>query len=237
MFWHRFIKTTAGVSRYLPRGPSECGFPAIVSLFRPKGPANRVGMLNMSQITRRYHGSLHRTGQCSQWSGVHVCSRKRACDISQQSTISRAREHVCKGISHLRLMASERLIGREGPSRFISWISGCQKRAFTLWYSSGVGPARCTRVAHEVPVLIPNFGLCVFITRLIVRTQCIAFSGLCLQMYRPIGSCRQMRHSIDLSDVCHSLLRPHRPETAFSRNRHVTQANRSTGASREGGPS
>jgi len=59
-------------------------------------------------------------------------------------------------------MASAIMIGREGPSRFTSWISGCQKRAFTLWYSSGEGPARCGRVAHEMPVLIPNCGLCVF---------------------------------------------------------------------------
>jgi len=88
MFWLRFTKTTAGVSRYLPLGHSECGFPAIVSLCRPKGLANLVGMLNMSHITRRYHGYPHRTGQCSQWSGVHVCLRKRAFDISQQSTIS-----------------------------------------------------------------------------------------------------------------------------------------------------
>jgi len=88
MFWHRFTKTTASVTRYLPPGHSECGFPAIVSLCWPKGPANLVGMLNMSHITRRYHGSPHRMGQCSQWSGVHVCLRKRACDISQQSTIS-----------------------------------------------------------------------------------------------------------------------------------------------------
>ena len=87
MFWHRFTKTTAGVSRYLPPGHSECGFLASVSLRRPKGPANLVGMLNMSHITRRYHGPPHRTGQCSQWSGVHVCLRKRACSISQQSTI------------------------------------------------------------------------------------------------------------------------------------------------------
>jgi len=41
----------------------------------------------MSHITRKYHGSPHSTGQCSQWSGVHVCLRKRACSISQQSTI------------------------------------------------------------------------------------------------------------------------------------------------------
>ena len=87
MFWHRFTKTTAGVSRYLPPGHSEYGFPASVSLCRPKGPANLFGMLNMSHITRRYHGSPHSTGQCSQWSGVHVCLRKRACSISQQSTI------------------------------------------------------------------------------------------------------------------------------------------------------
>ena len=60
------------------------------------------------------------------------------------------------------MMASARMIGREGPSRFTSWISGCQKRAFTLWSSSGVGPARCRCVAHEMPVLIPNCGLCVF---------------------------------------------------------------------------
>jgi len=46
---------------------------------------------------------------------------------------------------------------------FTSWISGFQKRAFTLWYSSGVGPhARCRRVAHEMIVLIPNCGLCMF---------------------------------------------------------------------------
>jgi len=76
--------------------------------------------------------------------------------------LSRARERVWKGISHSRLMASARMIGREGLSRFTSWISGCQKRAFTLWYSSGVGPARCTCVAHEIPVLILNCGLCVF---------------------------------------------------------------------------
>ena len=87
MFWHRFTKTTAGVSKYLPPGHSECGFPASVSLSRPKGPANLVGMLNMSHITRRHHGLPHRTGQCSQWSDVHVCLRKRACSISQQSTI------------------------------------------------------------------------------------------------------------------------------------------------------
>jgi len=87
MFWHRFTKTTTGVSRYLPPGHSECGFPASVSLCRPKGPANLVEMLDMSHITQRYHGSPHRTGQCSQWSGVHVCLRKRACSISQQSTI------------------------------------------------------------------------------------------------------------------------------------------------------
>jgi len=87
MFSHRFTKTTAGVSRYLPPGHSECGFTASVSLCRPKGSANLVGMLNMSHITRRYHGSPHRTGQCSQWSGVHVCLRKRACSISQQSTV------------------------------------------------------------------------------------------------------------------------------------------------------
>jgi len=87
MFWNRFTKTAAGVSRYLPPGHSECGFPAIVSLCRPKGPVNLVGMLNMSHITRRYYGSPHRTGQCSHWSGVYVCWRKRACDIPQQSTI------------------------------------------------------------------------------------------------------------------------------------------------------
>jgi len=87
MFWHSITKTTASVSRYLPPGHSECGFPAFVSLRRPKGPANLVGMLNVSHITPRYHGSPHRTGQCSQWSGVHVCLRKRACSISQaQST-------------------------------------------------------------------------------------------------------------------------------------------------------
>ena len=40
------------------------------------------------------------------------------------------------------------MIGQEDPSRFTSWISGCQKRAFTLWYSSGVGPARCRRFAQ-----------------------------------------------------------------------------------------
>ena len=51
MFWHRFTKTTAGVSRYLPPGHSECGFPAAVSLCRPKGPVNLVGMLDMSHIT------------------------------------------------------------------------------------------------------------------------------------------------------------------------------------------
>jgi len=90
MFWNRFTTTTAGVSRYLPPGHSECGFPLIISLCRPKGPANLVGMLNMSHITRRSHGSPHRTGQCSQWSGVRVCLRKRACDISQQSTISKS---------------------------------------------------------------------------------------------------------------------------------------------------
>jgi len=87
MFWHRFTKTAAGVSRYLSPGHSECGFPAAVSLCRPKGPANLVGMLDMSHITRRYHGSPCSTGQCSQWPGVHVCLRKRACSISQQSTI------------------------------------------------------------------------------------------------------------------------------------------------------
>jgi len=88
MFWHRFTKTTAGVSRYLPPGHSECGFPASVSICRPKGLANLDGLLNMSHITRRFHGPSHRTGQCSLWSGVHVCLRKRACSISQQSTIS-----------------------------------------------------------------------------------------------------------------------------------------------------
>jgi len=76
--------------------------------------------------------------------------------------LPRARERVWKGTSHLRLMASARMIGREGPSRFISWISGCHKRAVTLWYSSGLGPARCRCVAHEMSVLIPNCGLCVF---------------------------------------------------------------------------
>jgi len=76
--------------------------------------------------------------------------------------ISRARERVWKEISRLRLMASARMIGREGPSLFTSWISGCQKRAFSLWYSSGMGPARCRRVAHEMPGMIPNCGLCVF---------------------------------------------------------------------------
>jgi len=48
--------------------------------------------------------------------------------------LSRARERVWKGISHSRLMAFARMIGREGLSRFTSWISGCQKRASTLWY-------------------------------------------------------------------------------------------------------
>jgi len=76
--------------------------------------------------------------------------------------LSRARECVWKGISHSRLMASTRMIGREGLSRFTSWISGFQKRAFALWYSSGVGPARCRCVAHEMLALIPNCGLCVF---------------------------------------------------------------------------
>jgi len=98
MFWHRFTKTTAGV-RYLPPGHSECCFPAIVGLCRPKGPANLVGMLNMSHITRRYHGSPHRTGQCSQWSGVRVCLRKRTCDISQQSTICSGRSTTPNSVS------------------------------------------------------------------------------------------------------------------------------------------
>jgi len=80
----------------------------------------------------------------------------------RSSFISRARERVEKGISHLRFMASARTIERKGPSRFTAWISGCQKHAFTLWCSSGVGPARCRRVAYEIPVLIPNCGLCVF---------------------------------------------------------------------------
>jgi len=35
MFWHRFTKTAAGVSRYLPPGHSECSFPALVSRCRP----------------------------------------------------------------------------------------------------------------------------------------------------------------------------------------------------------
>jgi len=87
MFWHRFTKTSTGVSRYLPPGPSECGFSASVSLCRPKGRGNLVGVLDVSHITRKYHGSPHSTGQCSQWSGVHVCLRKRACSFSQQSTI------------------------------------------------------------------------------------------------------------------------------------------------------
>jgi len=73
--------------------------------------------------------------------------------------ISRARGRVWKGVSHLRLMASARMLGREGPSGFNSWISRCQKRAFALWCSSGVRPARCRRVA--MPVLIPNCTLCV----------------------------------------------------------------------------
>jgi len=96
MFWHRFTKTTAGVSRYLPPGHSECGFPASVSLCRPKGPANLVGMLNMSHSTRRYHGPPRRTGQCSQWSVVHVCLRKRACSISQALSCRRVHGvHKC----------------------------------------------------------------------------------------------------------------------------------------------
>jgi len=69
---------------------------SIVSLCRPKGPANLFGMLNMSHITQRYHGSPHRTGQRAQWSGVHVCLRKRACDISQQRTILRTQPKVIK---------------------------------------------------------------------------------------------------------------------------------------------
>jgi len=52
MFWHRFTNTTAGVSRYLPPGHSECSFPAAVSLFRSKGPADLVGMRDLSHITR-----------------------------------------------------------------------------------------------------------------------------------------------------------------------------------------
>ena len=47
MFWHRFRKTTVGVSRYLPPGHSDSGLPASVSLPRPKGPANQVGVLDM----------------------------------------------------------------------------------------------------------------------------------------------------------------------------------------------
>ena len=52
--------------------------------------------------------------------------------------LSRARERVWKRISHLRWMACSRMIGRERPSRFSSWISGCQKRAFryTLVFST-----------------------------------------------------------------------------------------------------
>jgi len=95
MFWHRFTKTTAGVSRYLPQGHSECSFPALVSRCRPKGPANLVGMLDMSHVTRKYHGSPHSTGQCSQWLGVHACMRKRACSISQQSTILWCFSKIC----------------------------------------------------------------------------------------------------------------------------------------------
>jgi len=76
--------------------------------------------------------------------------------------LSRARERDWKRTSHLLLMASARMIGREGPSWFTSWISGFQKRAFTLWYSKCVGPVRCRRVDHEMHVLIPNCGLFVF---------------------------------------------------------------------------
>jgi len=50
-FWHRFTKTTAGVSRYLPPGHSECGFPAAASLCRPRGPADLVEMRDVSNIT------------------------------------------------------------------------------------------------------------------------------------------------------------------------------------------
>jgi len=46
-----------------------------------------LGAVTISHITQRYHGSPHRTNKCSQWSGVHVCLRKLACSISQQSTI------------------------------------------------------------------------------------------------------------------------------------------------------
>jgi len=50
MFWHRFTKTTSNVSRYLPPGHSECGFPAAVSVFLPKGPADLVGMTDIAHI-------------------------------------------------------------------------------------------------------------------------------------------------------------------------------------------
>jgi len=52
MFWHRFTKTTAGVSRYLPPGHSECGFPALVSPWWPKDPANLFGMFNIGTAAR-----------------------------------------------------------------------------------------------------------------------------------------------------------------------------------------
>jgi len=84
MFWHHVTKITAGVSRYLPPGHSECGLSVLVSRCRPKGPANLVGLLDLSHLTRRYHGTPRSTGQCSQWSGVHVCIRKCTCFVSLQ---------------------------------------------------------------------------------------------------------------------------------------------------------
>jgi len=61
-------------------------------------------------------------------------------------------------------MTSARMIGREGPSKFRLLDLGMPEACvYTLvQYSSGVGPARCRRVAHDMPVLIPNCWLCVF---------------------------------------------------------------------------
>ena len=105
---------------------------------------------------------MPRTKELRAKTGSFGAFEPNTCTCARFSLLSRAREHVWQGISLLRLMASAIMIGREGPSRLTSWISGSQKRAFTLWYSSGVGPARCRCVAHEMPVLIANCGLCLF---------------------------------------------------------------------------
>jgi len=101
MFWLRFTKTTAGVSRYLPLGHSECGFPAIVSLCRPKGPANLVGMLNMSHIVGSRAHRISAASHCTSAAFLRPSHfrKLRTTGLQMSSYVSSDAWILCKAMS------------------------------------------------------------------------------------------------------------------------------------------